>query len=98
MDVSLTASVLDFFVLRLGLGELELCEASDGEPLTGMCTSLLVVRLAPPPVSEAPGVGGEPNWYGLVVYCRRPTSAWLLGCYRQHAYVGVTRHQPWITI
>lgn len=61
MDASPTASVLDFFVLRLGLGELDACERSDGEPSTGMCTSLLV-RLARVPASEASGAGGEPNW------------------------------------
>lgn len=37
MDASPTASVLDFFVLRLGLGELDPCERSDGEPSAGMC-------------------------------------------------------------
>lgn len=36
MDASPTASVFDFFVLRLGLGEFESCDASEGEPF-GMC-------------------------------------------------------------
>lgn len=75
MDASPTASVLDFFTLRLGLGELDPCEPTDGEPVAGVCFAVLA-RLPLVPASEASGVGGEPNWYGLVVYCTKSTSAW----------------------
>lgn len=68
MDASPTASDLDFFALRLGMGELDPCEPNDGEPLAGVCLTVLVL-LPLVPVSDASGVSGDPNWYGLVVYC-----------------------------
>lgn len=98
MDASLTASDLDFFALRLGLGELDPCEPHDGEPLAGVCLMVLVL-LPLVPVSEASGVGGDPNWYGLVVYCVEWTSAWSVNDRRrQITYVGVSRHQPLMAV
>lgn len=76
IDAPPTASAFDFLTLRFGLGEFDACDppAGDGELLTGMNLSALV-RLALLPGSETSGVGGEPNKYGLVVYCRGMPSA-----------------------